>query len=85
MPVQRIRVDGFTITLDLELAREPETSPSGWRLFQQCCDAVKDVIWGRYPQLAHRDADRSSLTNSAALSITSIRREGAASAPEGVG
>lgn len=47
VPVRRVRVDSFTIALDLELSRKPEASAIGRRLFEQIRDAIESIIAGR--------------------------------------
>ncbi len=50
VPVRRVRVLGFTVSLDLALAGEPEAATGRW-VFEQVCDAVKNCITGL--DLAH--------------------------------
>jgi len=70
MTVRGVWPVGFAIRSDFELSGDPEAHEAVRRLFEQCCDAVKDVIRHGYyipmvgrvsdPDEAHPFADGSS-------------------------
>ena len=45
LPVRRVRIDGFTLTLDVKLPSNQTTNESR-RVFNQLCDLIQHVIRG---------------------------------------
>lgn len=62
MPVAGVRVKGFTISLDLELTRNPEAAALGRRVFEQVRDAIEHVIGSGYAD-AVREQDESHVAS----------------------
>ena len=46
MPVSGVRVDGFTVALDVELTGDPEAASDARRLFEKVSDAIEFVVRG---------------------------------------